>query len=129
MWPIRSRRTFCQRDFDAAFLADDAFVLHPLVLAAQALVVLHWTEDARAEQAVTLGLERPVVDRFRLLDLTERPRRISLGLAIEILISSKVLRLPEGCKCLFILSSCTVYSYSRGEKKSRGSTSGRRLNR
>src|SRR5690606_3552748 len=30
-------------------------------------------EDARAEQAVTLGLERAVVDRLRLLDLAERP--------------------------------------------------------
>src|SRR5262249_8664256 len=30
--------------------------------------------DAGAEQAVTLGLERAVVDRFRLLDLAEGPR-------------------------------------------------------
>ena len=58
---------------DAALLADDALVLHPLVLAAQALIVLDRTEDARAEQAVTLGLERAVVDRLGLLDLAERP--------------------------------------------------------
>ena len=62
-----------QRDFDAALLADDALVLHALVLAAQALVVLDRAKDARAEQAVTLGLERAVVDRLRLLDLAERP--------------------------------------------------------
>src|SRR5690606_11532361 len=52
---------------DAALLADHAAVLHALVLAAVALVVLHRPEDARAKQAVTLGLEGPVVDRLRLL--------------------------------------------------------------
>src|SRR5690606_11701702 len=70
---------FGHGDFDAALLADDALVLHALVLAAQALVVLHRTEDAGAEQAVTLGLERPVVDRLGLLDLAERPRANPLG--------------------------------------------------
>src|SRR5690606_33351369 len=68
-----------ERHLDAALLADDALVLHALVLAAQALVVLHGAEDARAEQAVTLGLERAVVDRLRLLDLAERPRADALG--------------------------------------------------
>src|SRR5262249_15786560 len=53
-----------KRHLDAALLADDALVLHALVLAAQALIVLDRTEDARAEQAVTLGLERAVVDRL-----------------------------------------------------------------
>src|SRR5262249_49419026 len=62
-----------QRDLNAALFADDVLVLHPLVLAAQALVVLDRPEDARAEQAVAFGLERPVIDRFRLLDLAERP--------------------------------------------------------
>src|SRR5690606_4787202 len=56
-----------------------ALVLHALVLAAQALVVLHRAEDARAEQPVTLGLERAVVDRLGLLDLAERPRADALG--------------------------------------------------
>src|SRR5690606_30087904 len=63
-----------QRDLDAALLADNAFVLHALVLAAQALIVLDRSEDARAEQTVTLRLERAVIDRFRLLDLTVGPR-------------------------------------------------------
>src|SRR4030088_3470280 len=63
-----------QRDFDAALLADDALVLHALVLAAQALVILDRPEDARAEQTVTFGLERAVIDRLGLLDLAERPR-------------------------------------------------------
>jgi hypothetical protein len=60
-------------DLDAALLADDAPVLHALVLAAEALVVLHRPEDLGAEQAVTLRLERPVVDRLGLLHLAVRP--------------------------------------------------------
>ncbi len=62
-----------QGDFHAALFADDALVLHPLVLAAQAFVILDRTEDAGAEQAIPLRLERAVVDRFRLLDFAERP--------------------------------------------------------
>src|SRR4051795_12076048 len=60
-------------DLDAALLADDALVLHALVLAAQALVILDRAEDASAEQAVPLGLEGPIVDGLRLLDLAVRP--------------------------------------------------------
>src|SRR3546814_17413922 len=37
------------------------------------------TKDARAEQAVTLGLERAVVDGFGLLDLAEQPRTDAFG--------------------------------------------------
>src|SRR5213075_331482 len=62
-----------ERDFDAALLADDAAILHALVLAAQALVILDRAEDAGAEQAVALRLEGAVVDRLRLLDLAVRP--------------------------------------------------------
>ena len=62
-----------ERHFDRALLADDALVLHALVLAAQALVVLDRPEDARAEQAVALRLEGAVVDRLRLLDLAVGP--------------------------------------------------------
>ena len=57
-----------QRHFDRAFFADDALVLHALVLAAKTFVVLDRPEDARAEQAITLRLERAVVDGFRLFD-------------------------------------------------------------
>ena len=66
-------------DLDAAFFADDALVFHALVLAAQAFVVLDRAEDARAEQAVALGLERAVIDRFRLLDLAEGPAADLVG--------------------------------------------------
>src|SRR5437763_16738316 len=60
-------------DLDAALHADDSLVFHALVLATQALIVLDRTKDARAEQPITLGLERAVVDRLGLLDLAERP--------------------------------------------------------
>jgi hypothetical protein len=49
-------------------------VLQALVLAAQALVVLHRPEDLGAEQPVPLRLEGAVVDGFRLLHFAERPR-------------------------------------------------------
>src|SRR5204862_5910545 len=58
---------------DAAALADDALVADALVLAAVALPVLRRAEDALAEEAVALGLERAVVDRLRLRDLSGRP--------------------------------------------------------
>src|ERR1700710_1243177 len=64
-----------QRHFDRALFADDALVLHALVLAAQALVILDRPEDAGAEQAVALGLEGTVVDGLRLLDLAVGPRQ------------------------------------------------------
>ena len=67
------------RDFDAALLADDAFVLHALVLAAQAFVVLHRSEDARAEQPVALRLEGAIVDRLRLLHFAMRPAQNLVG--------------------------------------------------
>ena len=61
------------RHLDAAALADDALVADALVLAAVALPVLRRAEDALAEEAVALGLERAVVDRLRLRDLARRP--------------------------------------------------------
>ena len=59
---------------DATALADDALEADPLVLPAVALPVPGRTEDLLAEQAVLLGLERAVVDRLGLLDLTVRPQ-------------------------------------------------------
>jgi hypothetical protein len=57
----------------AALVADHAAMLHAFVLAAQALPVGHGTEDAGAEQAITLRLEGAVVDRLRLGDFAVRP--------------------------------------------------------
>src|SRR5207248_1734916 len=61
------------RHLDAAALTDDALVADALVLAAVALPVLRRTEDALAEEAVALGLERAVIDRLRLRYLARRP--------------------------------------------------------
>jgi hypothetical protein len=61
------------RHLDATALTDDALVADALVLPAVALPVAGRTEDALAEQAVALRLERPVVDRLRLRDLARRP--------------------------------------------------------
>ncbi len=66
---------------DAAALADDALEAHALVLAAVALPVPGGTEDLLAEEAVTLGLERAVVDGLRLLDLAVAPLRMSSAVA------------------------------------------------
>src|SRR6202012_5524305 len=67
------------RHLDAAALADDALVADALVLAAVALPVLRRTEDALAEEAVLLGLERAVVDRLGLGDLARAPAADLLG--------------------------------------------------
>src|SRR3546814_13161392 len=75
LFPYTTRfRSFCQRDFNTALLADHTTVLQALVLTAQALVILDLAKDLGAEQAVTLRFERTVVDGFRLFNFTERPR-------------------------------------------------------
>ena len=58
------------RDLYTTALADDSFEAHALVLAARALPVTARAEDLLSEETVFLGLERAVVDRFGLLDLT-----------------------------------------------------------
>ncbi len=60
-------------DLDAAFLADDAAILHAFIFTAEALVILDRPEDTGAEQPVPLRLEGAVVDGLRLLHLAERP--------------------------------------------------------
>src|SRR5262249_42146474 len=62
-----------ERHFDAALVADHAAVLHPLVLAAQALPVRDGAKNLGAEQSVALRFERAVVDGLRLGNLTMRP--------------------------------------------------------
>src|SRR5439155_8866988 len=66
-------------DLHAALLADHPPVPHALVLPAVALVVLGGTEDLGAEESIPFGLEGAVVDRFRLLHLTMRPRSDLVG--------------------------------------------------
>src|SRR5262249_20440498 len=57
-----------QCDFDAALIANDAAVLHALVLAAQTLPVCDGAENFGAEQTVALRLEGAVVDGLGLGD-------------------------------------------------------------
>src|SRR6266446_1871507 len=57
---------FAQGDFDAALIADNAAVLHPLVLAAQAFPVGDGAKNLGAKEAIALGLGRAVVDGLRL---------------------------------------------------------------
>jgi hypothetical protein len=61
-------------DLHAAPLTDDPLEPHSLVLAAVALPVPSRPEDPLAEQPVLLRLQRAIVDRLRLLDLTVGPR-------------------------------------------------------
>ena len=49
-------------------------MFQPLVLSAQTLVITCRAEELGAKQAIALRLKRPVVDRFRLLDLSIGPR-------------------------------------------------------
>ena len=56
-------------DFDAALVADDAFITHPLVLAAMALVIFRGSEYFFAEKTVLFGFLRSVVDCFGFGDL------------------------------------------------------------
>src|SRR6185295_19143438 len=60
-------------DLDAALIADDAAVLHPLVFAAQAFPVGDRTENLGAEEAIALRLERPVADGLGLRDFAMTP--------------------------------------------------------
>src|SRR5204863_7327168 len=62
-----------QGNFDAALIADNAAVLHALVLAAQAFPVSDGAKNLGAEQAVALGFERAVVDGLRLGNFAVRP--------------------------------------------------------
>ena len=57
------------RDLDAAAVADDALELDLLILPAMALPVPGGAENALAEEAIALGLEGPIVDGLRLLNL------------------------------------------------------------
>ena len=56
---------------NTAFFTDHASMLKPLVLTAQAFVILHRAEQFCTEQSVALGLKCAVVDGLRFLDLTE----------------------------------------------------------
>ena len=110
-----------QRHFDAALLADDALVLHALIFAAQALVVLDRPENARAEQPVALRLERAVVDCLGLLDLAERPGENLLRAGDADLNLIERLRLDDGRERIgdFLIHSCISCGASAALRRSR----------
>ena len=64
-----------QGDFNTTLLAYNAAILHPLVLTAQAFIILNRTKDTGAEQSVAFRLKGPIVDGFRFLNFTKRPRK------------------------------------------------------
>ena len=59
-------------DFHTATVADHALVTDSLVLTAVAFPVFHRTENLLAEQTVSFGLQRSVVDGFRFQHLAVR---------------------------------------------------------
>src|SRR5690606_13051560 len=89
-------------DLDTTTFTDDALVAHALVLAAVALPVPCWAEDALAEQPVALRLERSVVDRLGRGYLAVRPvaylaRRRKAGLdEVEVVDVYHCCCAPEG---------------------------------
>ena len=62
-----------QSHFDTATVADHAFMLDPLILAAGTFPVAGGPEDPLAEETALFGLEGPVVDGFRVLHLALGP--------------------------------------------------------
>src|SRR6267154_4101223 len=68
-----------QGDFDAATIADHTTITDALVFTAVAFPVLHGTEDALAEQAVFLWLERAVVNGLGLENFAPRPPGAEAG--------------------------------------------------
>ena len=59
-------------DFDTAPVADNALIAYALILSARALIVACRTENALAEQSVTLRLVSPVINCLWFGDLTIR---------------------------------------------------------
>ncbi len=60
-------------------VADDTTMLHALVLAAIAFIVLGGAEYFCTEKTVALRFKRPVINRFRLLDLATGPLQNLFG--------------------------------------------------
>ena len=58
-------------DFNAAFLANDAFIFHTLIFTAETFVIFNRAKDTRTEQAIFFRLKRTVVNGFWLTDFTE----------------------------------------------------------
>ena len=70
---------FLLRDLNTATVTHDALIANALVLSAVAFEILYRTEDSLAEQTITLGLVRPVVDGLRFQHFTVRLLENHLG--------------------------------------------------
>ena len=62
------------RHFDAAAIADDPLIFHPLVLTAVALPISDGAENTLAEKTVAFGFERSIINGLGLANFTIRPR-------------------------------------------------------
>jgi hypothetical protein len=60
-------------DFDTAFFANDASVLHPFVFAAITFVIFDGTENLGTEKPVSFRFKGPVIDGLGLFDLPVGP--------------------------------------------------------
>ena len=93
-----------RRDLDAALLADLAFEADSLVLAAKTFPILRRAKDTLAEQTVTLGFQRAVVDGLGFRDFAVRPgtdhfgrRQTDFDRIKSILIHIHKYPVPPGC--------------------------------
>lgn len=64
---------FSASDFDAAAVADSAFIADAFIFTAMAFPIASGTENAFAEEAVAFGLEGAIVDSFGLFNFAVRP--------------------------------------------------------
>ena len=65
---------FRLRNFDTAFIADHAAMLHSFIFSAETFPIRNRTENSRAEQPVALRFKCAVIDSFRLRNFAVRPR-------------------------------------------------------
>ena len=62
-----------QRHFHTATVANDALMFDPLVFSAGTFPITRRPENAFAEKAALLRLERPVIDRFGIFNFALAP--------------------------------------------------------
>ena len=60
-------------NFNAAAIADHAFIAYSFIFSAVAFPVLGGAEDAFAEETVSFRFQRPIVDGFRFFYFTVGP--------------------------------------------------------
>ena len=63
---------FLFSNFHTTTVADDTFITDTLVFTAMTFIILDRTKNALAEQAITFGFVRTVINGFRLQNFTTR---------------------------------------------------------